>query len=163
MKPQRWVDAFNVIHLIPEIVELLGEYPEEARERFLRMLLPLAASGGEIWTVVFDGPRGGRQLGPGPIEVVFAPSADSWIVSHLRSHPQPSSVTVVSSDEKDICRSARQLGARVISSREFVASIRRRRERAYTPRPVSEKPESSSAAEIDYWLERFEADEEGNE
>ncbi|MCP4548269.1 MAG: NYN domain-containing protein [bacterium] len=157
MKRELWIDGFNVIHQLPDLVDLLASEPQEARRRFLRMLASPASRSSERWFVIFDGPRPGRDFAPGPIEIVYAPSADAWIVEELRDHPNARLITVVSSDVKDIGRSARQLGAIVISAQDFIGRLRRRRK----PGPGapesagSEKPEFSSEAEVNYWLERF--------
>ncbi len=157
MNRERWIDGFNVIHRLPELTALLGSEPEEARLRFLRMLASPASNSQERWFVIFDGPRAGRDFAPGPIEIVYAPSADRWSIDELRDHPDAGLITVVSSDEKDICRSARQLGAKVISADEFVATLLKRRRAKPQSEPGSDggKPEHSSKKEIQYWLKRF--------
>ncbi|MCB1162627.1 MAG: NYN domain-containing protein [Candidatus Krumholzibacteriia bacterium] len=150
---ERWVDGFNVMHLLPELVARLESDPEGARRRFLRLLAPLVFRSGERWTVVFDGPRGGRAKAPGPIDVIYAPHADSWIVEALERHRHPDAVTVVSSDEKDIGRRARALGASVQSAASLLRALAGD---DAPPEPAEpEKPDSVSPEEVDFWLDAF--------
>ncbi len=152
---QRWVDAFNVIHRLPDLAELLTEDNEACRQAFLHMLAPLVHSSGERWTVIFDAPRPGRASSPGPIDVIYAKSADAWIVAGLEEARHPDAITVVSSDEKDIGRRARALGAAVMSA-DALARILRGKVKTELPDP--EKPERVSQAEVDYWLDAFGVD-----
>jgi predicted RNA-binding protein with PIN domain len=149
---ERWVDGFNVMHRLPGGAEELAADPEAARRRFLGLLAPQVYTSGERWTVVFDAPRAGRARAPGPIEVVYAPDADAWLVAALEQHPHPERVTVVTSDEKDIGRRARALGASVLSA---AALVRAMAAGAPPPPPGPEKPEQVSAADLDYWLDAF--------
>ncbi len=149
---ERWVDGFNVMHRLADCAELLASDLEAARRRFLGRLAPLVYDSGERWTVVFDGPRAGRARAPGPIEVVYAPDADAWLVAALEQHPRPARVTVVSSDEKDIGRRARALGATVQSAAALVRAMTQGRDE---PPPGPEKPEQVSAEDVDYWLDAF--------
>ena len=158
---RRLIDGYNVMHRLPGFPELIDRDQAEARERFLRLLAPLALRSKESWTVVFDGPGGGSDHAPGPLAVVFARDADAWIMRELRASRRPGSMTVVTSDEKDIGRAARALGAAVLSAEEIVASLRKRASGGDRP-PPPEKPEHASQAEVEYWLRRFgEAGEAG--
>jgi hypothetical protein len=150
---ERWVDGFNVMHGLPELVERLQSDSEGARRRFLRLLAPLVYRSGERWTVVFDGPRSGRAKAAGPIDVVYAPDADAWIVDALERHRHPDAVTVVSSDEKDIGRRARALGASVLPAAALLRALREGGESE--PVEAPEKPETVSPDEVDYWLDAF--------
>lgn len=149
---ERWVDGFNLMHRFADCVALLAEDPEAARRRFLGLLAPLVYASGERWTVVFDGPRAGRARAPGPIEVVYAPSADAWLVAALEKHPRPARVTIVTDDEKDIGRRARALGATVLSG---AALLRALSEGEPEPPSGPEKPEQASAEDVAYWLDAF--------
>ncbi len=154
---ERWVDGFNVMHKLPGMADLLAENHEEARERFLRLLAPRVFRSRERWTVVFDGQSSGRDQAPGPIRVIFAPSADAWIRAQLDRHANPRIVTVVSSDEKDIGAHARGLGARVESAESLASKLASQSK----GEDASEKPEDSTAEEIDFWLDQFGGDESG--
>ncbi len=106
-------------------------------------------------TVVFDaGVVGGRSgaLSTPEVEVVFAPSgrrADDVIRERLGRTRDPAGWTVVSSD-REIQRMARQAGARVVSSEEFVAQMR-----ASSPAPQEKQTPRMSEDEIQEWLDLF--------
>ncbi len=106
-------------------------------------------------TVVFDsGVVGGRSgaLSTPEVEVVFAPAgrrADDVIRERLRKARDPAGWLVVSSD-REIQRMARQAGARVISSEEFVADMQA------SPYTAPEKQTlRMSEDEIQEWLDLF--------
>jgi predicted RNA-binding protein with PIN domain len=76
-----------------------------------------------VW-IVFDGPR------PSPppddaaarerVQVVFAASADDWIVKRVRSSEAPERLAVVTGD-RQVAGRARHRGARIETPREFIA------------------------------------------
>lgn len=144
------VDAFNALHAV-----VLGG---EARERFWdrrgrgRLLERLARgvpSGAPI-VAVFDGTRPveGDEAHPAAgLEVVFAPSADDWIVRRVRDHaaetPQGRAaprhpVGVVSNDRKVVGR-CRHHGAAIVAPGRFLAALR----------PAEAAPESERGGEPD--------------
>ena len=151
---ERWIDGYNVMHRLPEIAGMLADQPEEGRALFLRRLAPLVFRSRESWTVVFDAPRQGRGSAAGPIHVVYTQDADGWIIARLREHAHPGQVTVVTSDEQDIGRAARELGARVLSADDLVAALEKRQS-ALAPPERPEKPETVSDEERDFWLDQF--------
>ena len=149
---QRWVDGFNVIHCLPELASMAADDNEACRRAFLRLLAPLVYGSGERWTVIFDAPRPGRARAPGPIEVVYALDADAWIVARLEKERHADAVTVVSSDEKDIGRRARALGAKVLPAAVLVRAL----QGEDAPEFIEpEKPEHVSPEEVDFWLDAF--------
>jgi hypothetical protein len=72
-----------------------------------------------IW-VVFDGPRPAPAPVSGGPQIVFAPSADRWIVSRVRASPEPEDMAVVSAD-RQLAGRCRHAGAAVVSPRDFIA------------------------------------------
>jgi len=83
--------------------------------------------------VVFDGPSAGK-VGSEPPEpaseegiprprVVFAASADEWMLAALRAAPDPTRIAVVTAD-RQLADRARHRGARVVRPREFAARCR---------------------------------------
>ena len=118
------VDGYNVL-----CTGLMGGHDrsdwwsEARREELLALLARFEAFDGldepdaEIW-VVFDGAREPSGTGEreGPVRVVFAPSADEWLVEQVRAHAE---VAVVTADRK-LAGRARHRGARVVSPREFL-------------------------------------------
>jgi uncharacterized protein YaiI (UPF0178 family) len=51
--------------------------------------------------------------------VVFAPSADDWILRELREASDPTAIVVVTAD-RQVADRARHRGARVVSPRAFL-------------------------------------------
>jgi len=105
-------------------------------------------------TVVFDaGIVGGTSsaLSTPEVEVIFAPSgrrADEVIRQRLRKLRDPQGWLVVSSD-REIQRTAREVGARVVSSEEFVTAMRT------SPPSREERSPTLSEDEIQEWLDLF--------
>jgi hypothetical protein len=121
-RPAIWlVDGFNVLHAgILEGRERGEWWREGSRARLLELAGAFDDPEAEVW-VVFDGPR---PLSASPessrLRVVFAPSADEWLLSRLSTAPDPSRLGVVTGDRRLAARS-RSRGARVIPPREFLA------------------------------------------
>jgi hypothetical protein len=115
------VDGFNVLHAgVLRGKERSGWWRAEARERLLERVRGFAEPGAEVW-VVFDGPddRQGPEAETGP-RVVFAPSADEWVVARIRTEPDPARLTVVTADRRLADRSRRR-GVRIVRPLEFLA------------------------------------------
>lgn len=118
----RWlVDGFNVLH-----VGLLGGrdrsgwWREEGRARVLAHAARFAAADAEVW-VVFDGPQPAGDPGhEGRVRIVFAPSADDWLLREVRLAPEPARLVVVTADRK-LGDRARHRGARVEPPAAFLA------------------------------------------
>lgn len=109
------VDGMNVIGSRPD--GWWRDRPAAVR----RMEAELAAwreRSGESLVAVFDG-RPPRDSEPPPgLEVAFAPHADDEIVRQVAADPDPSSLTVVTSDDALAAR-VRALGAKVVGSGGF--------------------------------------------
>ena len=124
--PKRWlVDGFNVLHTGVLRGRQRGTWWEaEARGQLLERVNGFTDEGdddAELW-IVFDGPRPVERTpteGDGP-HVVFAPSADDWVLAEVRGAADPEQVTVVTADRK-LADRARHRGARVVSPRSFLA------------------------------------------
>jgi predicted RNA-binding protein with PIN domain len=124
MEPrERWlVDGFNVLHAgVLRGSDRQGWWREEVRARLLARVASFEDTAAELW-VVFDG------AGPGaPAEaaserprVVFAPSADDWLLAAVREAEDPARVVVVTAD-RQLADRARHRGARVVGPRSFLA------------------------------------------
>jgi predicted RNA-binding protein with PIN domain len=116
-------------------------------------------------TVVFDG-RGGmtdvEMILPSKLQVMYSPfgqTADELIVRSLRTASNPREYIVITSDAADIGRTARALGAGVISSQEFLRRIDR--SDSNTVEEKSEKP-APNEDDTDYWLKLFSSDGEND-
>jgi hypothetical protein len=120
--PAEWlIDGFNVVQ-----VGLLGGqdrsqwWSASRRAQLLSQAAAFEPADASLW-VVFDGGRPGPDSElEGRTRVVFAPSADEWLVARVRGAPDPSRLVVVTADRRLAAR-VRHLGARVASPAEFLA------------------------------------------
>jgi hypothetical protein len=131
--PTTWlVDGFNVLHA----AVLRGGprqewWREENRSRVIELARGFDDPRAEL-VVVFDGggspdPSGVRESvseeEPPRPRVVFAASADEWMLAALRAAPDPGRVAVVTAD-RQLADRARHRGAQVIRPSEFAARCR---------------------------------------
>jgi predicted RNA-binding protein with PIN domain len=120
-EPRTWlVDGFNLMHA----VVLRGRdrkawWRAEARARVLDLVRRLDAPGAEV-VVVFDGqrPPDEPERPDGGPRVVFADSADDWLIRAVRQAPDPGRIAVVTAD-RQLAERARHRGARVVRPRAF--------------------------------------------
>jgi predicted RNA-binding protein with PIN domain len=121
-EPHTWlVDGFNLMHA----AVLRGRdrrdwWGPEARERVLALVRRLEAPPEAEVVVVFDGrrPAGEPESPEARPQVVFAASADEWLIRAVRQAPDPGRVAVVTAD-RQLADRARHRGARVIGPRAF--------------------------------------------
>lgn len=121
-EPAEWlIDGFNVVQ-----VGLLGGRDRERwwsaprRDELLSQVASFEPRDAPLW-VVFDGDRPPTASeAPGRVRVVFAPSADEWLVARVRRADDPARLVVVTADRRLAAR-VRHLGARVASPAEFLA------------------------------------------
>jgi len=78
------------------------------------------------------------------------------ILEMIGREARRASLTVVTSDKKDIGRIARAEGVKWISSETFLGRLRRSGRKR--PKQDEEKPPSTSSKELEYWLKRFGSD-----
>jgi predicted RNA-binding protein with PIN domain len=114
------IDGFNVLHTVLLGGEDRSEWwraPE--RSRLLDRVQQLDDPKAEI-CVVFDG---SREAEPGEarerVQVVFADSADEWLVKRVRGAEDPSRIAVVTADRKLAGRCS-HAGAVVVAPRDFL-------------------------------------------
>jgi len=123
MSDERWlVDGFNVLHAgVLRGKDRRGWWREEVRARLLERVAAFEDGAAELW-VVFDGPGPGAdaERDSQRPRVVFAHSADEWLLAAVRDTPDPASVVVVTAD-RQLADRARHRGARVVSPRAFLA------------------------------------------
>jgi hypothetical protein len=119
----RWlVDGFNVLHAgVLRGNDRQGWWREEMRARLLARVAGFEDQAAELW-VVFDGrgPLADAELRSLRPRVVFAPSADEWLLAEVRAAEDPSGVVVVTAD-RQLADRARHRGAQVVSPRAFLA------------------------------------------
>lgn len=115
----RWlVDGMNVVGSRPD-----GWWRDRrgAMRRLIDELEAFAAASGDEVAVVFDG-RPFRLDGGGRVEVGFAPggrnAADDAIAEWVESDPDPSAITVVTSDA-ELERRVREYAAEVVGAGAF--------------------------------------------
>ncbi len=126
-RPTLWlVDGFNVLH----VVLLHGEsrqswWQSRGRERVVELVRAFDAPDAEV-VVVFDGSQPppadetGDATGP---RVIFAAPADDWLLTAVRSAPDPARVAVVTADRRLAAR-ARHRGAQVVAPGTFAQRCR---------------------------------------
>ena len=122
-EPAVWlVDGFNVLHaVVLGGRDRSGFWRAAERRRLIDRVRGLESGASEVW-VVFDGPRPVEEAEPDPddrVRVVFAPSADDWLLGQVRSAREPGAIAVVTRDRKLAGRS-RHRGARVVEPRDFL-------------------------------------------
>jgi hypothetical protein len=132
------LDGFNVLHAVLLGGQDRGRFWDEANRGRLIQRLASGLAGRPPIVLVFDGgrPVEGGEAHPAPgIELVFAPSADDWIVKRARlaqraekeraqqgPGPPAERVGVVSNDRKVVGR-CRHAGALVVSPAAFMAGL----------------------------------------
>jgi predicted RNA-binding protein with PIN domain len=119
----RWlVDGFNVLHAgVLRGNDRRGWWREEMRGRLLSRVASFEEKDAELW-VVFDGqgPGGEAERASEWPKVVFAPSADDWLLEAVRDAEDPSALVVVTAD-RQLADRIRHRGARIVSPRTFLA------------------------------------------
>ena len=155
------IDGYNLLYKDGVLKNLAERSLEEAREGLLDNIAAYRTSDMEI-VVVFDGQRASPRRPPSGrpgVQVRFSSpprTADQVIVELIDRETRRASLTVVTSDKKDIGRVARAEGVRWIPSETFLRRLRRAGSKAV--RGEAEKPPSTSSEEMEYWLKRFGSD-----
>ena len=119
------VDAYNVIHAIKELREVLDKSPDGARDQLAERAMAIHDVDGIHTVLVFDGCGESLEVIHSPgretFELVYAPAgttADGIIEKLLTRIAEPGGVTVAS-DDAMIRESARVNGAIAISSEDL--------------------------------------------
>jgi len=136
--PGVWlIDGYNVLHTV-----LLGgqirtgdkAWRQASRERLIEQIRCFEALGPEpaeapqprekrpaTAVIVFDGQRPALDDDEeAALRIVFAPSADDWIVRRVRHAARPSDFAVVSAD-RQLTGRCRHAGAQVVNPRDFMS------------------------------------------
>ena len=129
----RWlVDGFNVLHVGILRGRTRGRWwREDGRAQLLERVQAFDEPGSELW-IAFDGPRpvagdgesekaadGGFER-VGLARVVFAPSADDWLLREVRRAEPGEALTLVTADRK-VADRGRHHGARIVAPKAFLA------------------------------------------
>jgi predicted RNA-binding protein with PIN domain len=147
------VDGHN---LIGKMKTLSLDDPNDEAELVIRLRAYRAHTNKPI-TVVFDHglPGGASKLSGGGVQVVFASgsaTADKLILSRVRRHKNPASLTVVSSDQ-EIMRVAETIGARPLPSEQFATQLEG--DDSAAPDAAEADAPVVSEAEVEDWLRLF--------
>ena len=154
------IDGYNLLHAAGVFGETRGPGGFEASRRaLLEALARLLGDARDKATVVFDAtdaPPGlpARSLHDG-IQVVFArdyPSADALIEDMIEAHNAPTSLTVVSADNRVIA-AARRRRAKAVPSGEWFAELRAAARQS--PQPETKPPPPENDFEVERWLRDF--------
>jgi predicted RNA-binding protein with PIN domain len=148
------IDGHNVIGRLPDV--RLDDPNDEAK--LVQKLAGFAARTGKRCAVIFDSglPGGKSRMSTGAVEVVFAShrsDADRLIMERIRTTPDPTNWTVVSSDNR-VLTAATGRRMKTLSSADFATLLQ-------TPSPVTNDDPGEvedvrqSEDEINYWLARF--------
>ena len=120
------LDGFNVLHAaLFTDRDRTSWWGAEHRERLITAVREFADAANEIW-IVFDGKRDDepdarrlRTSGGIPIFIVFAPSADDWLVRQVRSCGAAETISVVTRDRR-VGGRVRHKGASVVAPARFL-------------------------------------------
>ncbi len=147
------IDAYNVLHKIPELARILSQQPEYARRTLAERVQDWAAGSKAGVVLVFDGR--GEEMPSGGLRVVFSgsESADRYIRRALERTVNPRSAVVVSSD-LEVAAHARACEAEVMKSETFLERLDTREEEA----EEDMKNRKLTPSEVNYWRRLFESE-----
>ncbi len=154
------VDGYNVLHADPELKRMIRQDLQKARRILVRRLTDYLGDRRVQVTLVFDGRGGLTDVDveiPGKLQVLYSAAgqtADELIVGMLERSDSPRRFIVVTSDIADIGRTARAMGAGLLSSREFLSRIQ-----PAAPAP-DEAADGETPGDLDYWLKQFGQEED---
>jgi len=119
-RPRVWlVDGYNVVCAgVMGVPDREHWWSEANRTQLVEVAEGFEDQEAEIW-VVFDGDRSPEAPGPGRAQVVFATSADDWLLEQVRSRAGDAQVALVTGD-RQLAERARHRGAEVVAPRDFV-------------------------------------------
>ncbi len=152
MRKEILIDGYNLMHQMPDIREQMGQDIESARERLMMKLSSYVAIRNVQITVVFDGNGfvksypAIRAVFPGPSE-----TADDVIKRMVDTQSRNHGKTVVSSD-REIQFFARQCGAQILASQQFVRELAAA---STSPSAEDKYDKQLTRAEVDEWMKLF--------
>lgn len=155
------IDAYNLIHKIPELKKLLSEEQDIIVDTLTAKLQNYFYNSRNKVMVVFDGH--GKNKSSKNIEVRFASTdithgynnADDLIKSMIDRSRNKKLLNVVTSDN-EIRWYAGDSGCNVISSKSFWSELKRKKtHKEDLLRESNEKPQSVTKGEVEYLLKQF--------
>jgi predicted RNA-binding protein with PIN domain len=153
------IDGYNVILRAPHLRPGPDRTLREAREKLLNLLSWAVGSGDATFLVVFDGAQGGgRDTHQGRVDIRYShppEKADDVIRRVVEDQvDRVDRLTVVTADI-EVARHARAMGADIVLSDLFLASVMGPTSEAATGADADEKPVMLSKKEIEEWSEIF--------
>jgi predicted RNA-binding protein with PIN domain len=150
------IDAYNLIHKVPELDSLLDKEQDACVDALITKLQSGINSKTKI-IAVFDG--FGKNKSVRNVEIKFAKTssgtdygnADKLIKSIIERTRNKKLTTIVSSDN-EIKWFARECGCKYQNSEDFWKELKSKRNK---DREDREKPEAVTRGEVDYFLKKF--------
>ncbi|HBZ71423.1 MAG TPA: hypothetical protein DEP35_17515 [Deltaproteobacteria bacterium] len=128
--PRVWlIDGYNVLHAgVLRGRDRRGWWTASVQSQLIAIADTFEDPAAEI-IVVFDAatpasPRAAEPSPPSRVRLVYAPSADDWLVRHVRRSEEPRRIAVVTAD-RQVQGRARHGGASVVSPLAFLARCKR--------------------------------------
>jgi predicted RNA-binding protein with PIN domain len=152
------LDGYNVVYADSDLTRYAEKDLKRSRLELLERLKLYLQNKAVRMTVVFDGQGGMTDVEiilPSKLQVMystFGQTADELIMTSLRTAANPREYIVITSDAADIGRAARSLGAKVVSSEEFLQLIAQNH--AVLKQEEDEKP-APTDEDTEYWLRVF--------
>ena len=142
--PCLWlVDGYNVLHAgVLRGRDRRGWWTASVQSQLVAIADTFEDPGAQI-VVVFDAakpeaPRAAEPPPPSRVRLVYAPSADDWLVRHVRASQAPERIAVVTAD-RQVQGRARHGGASVVSPLAFLARCNRK---------AGESPRASGSGDL---------------
>jgi predicted RNA-binding protein with PIN domain len=149
----RWIlDGYNIILADEKLAKLARVNLVGAREELINEILSAAEFKHENVILVFDGNSGGpaERISPN-LQIEFSrtlETADDLIKNMVGNHKKRSTIHVVSNDHS-ITNFAKECGARVLGSGDFLLLLRKRRNRTEERNLFAEKPTVPNEPDIE--------------
>lgn len=128
--PRLWlIDGYNVLHAgVLRGRDRRGWWTASVQSQLVAIADTFEDPAAQI-IVVFDAakpeaPRAAEPPPPSRVRLVYAPSADDWLVRHVRTSQEPERIAVVTAD-RQVQGRARHGGASVVSPLSFLARCNR--------------------------------------
>jgi predicted RNA-binding protein with PIN domain len=156
-----FVDAYNLMHKIPELKVLLKQDRDICVDAMVAKMQSHFTGSGRKVILVFDGHGQNRHLKN--IEVKFSKTdiahdyenADKMIKAMIDKFRNKKLLKVVSSDN-EISWYARECGAKVQASKSFWGELKDKKHKQYIAnRDENEKPQVVTRGELEYLLKEF--------
>ncbi len=119
------IDAYNVLHGIPDYAALLHRHAETARRSLIARCRELARNAAKV-IIVFDG-NGTSEAGNVRVCYSGRDTADTAIKRLIDQQPPPRRAVIVVSSDREIVQYARESGCATLSVPLFQEKLRRLR------------------------------------